>query len=102
MNKKHNRSKVGGTTAYSYKTLPKGSKDKLGSQRVDSSWDNPERWANYEHQKLQNKIADDKVHDTYINALERVNKAQGDAILKIMKAHKRRNAFDDFLDGEDN
>ena len=60
MTKMHNRSKVGGTTAYSYKTLPKGTKDKLGSQRVDSSRDNPERWAKYEHQKIQNKIADDK------------------------------------------
>jgi len=87
--KKHNRTKVGGTTVYSYKNLSSDTESKLRSQREDEVISDEINQSEVEWLQHQNKRIQDKIHDAYCDSMKRLNRIQGLIIEGVMRKHKK-------------
>ena len=67
-------------------------------KKINSNWDSKE-WANYEHNKLENQIANEKIQNLYYETMEKINNAHGELVDKIVRMHKQSkqmSAFDQY------
>ena len=85
------------TKSYYYGQVEKP-KPKKTIKKKTNSWSS-EEWANYEHQKHLNKLADEKIQNLYYDTMEKINNTHGEIVDKIVQLHKEsktKSAFDEY------